>query len=114
VTLAELWPTFKVLRGAKFFHNGYLAYGPTFCRSATKFGSVRGLFSRHLLPEFRDVRSFTDALVTWCFTIFPCLLILLPEDQAQAFGTSVPSRGSFLRQHNGFLVLFSGSIDTTD
>ena len=73
--------------GAKFFHNGYLAH---FCRSTMKFGSVRGLSSRYLLPEFNELwsggpmipcgnmhPSFTDTLVKWFLTTSPCLSIVL-------------------------------------
>jgi len=51
LTYGKLWPTFP---GAKFFHKGYLAH---FCRSATKFGRIRGLANRNLFPEFRELWS---------------------------------------------------------
>jgi len=52
----------------------------TFCRSVTKFGSVRGLANRNLFPEFRgglmiscgDMhQSFTDTHVKWLFRQLP-------------------------------------------
>jgi len=85
-----------------------------FCRSATKYGSVRGLASRKLFPEFRELWSqgpvtpcgdtrqfFTDALVKWFFDNFPMsadsfsvlsIFTALPEDYVQAFYTSAPHR----------------------
>jgi len=61
------------LPGAQIFDNGYLAH---FCRSATKFGSVRGIGVCQVLRNFGELwfggpaipyddmhQSFTDALV---------------------------------------------------
>jgi len=54
------------------------------CRSATKFGRMRGLANRNLFPEFRELwsrgpvipcsdihQSFTYTLVKWSFDNFP-------------------------------------------
>jgi len=70
----ELCSSFSLPTGVKNFWK--LISGHTFCRSATKFGSVRGLTIRHLFPEFAELwsvsrtipcgdvhPSFTDALV---------------------------------------------------
>jgi len=43
----------------------------TFCRSATKFGSVSGLANRNLFPDFRELQSVTDALVEWFVDKYP-------------------------------------------
>jgi len=55
----------------------------TFCRSAMKFGHIRGVVNRNLLPKFRKLwswgpvipccnmhQSFPDALVKWFFNNF--------------------------------------------
>jgi len=39
----------RTLWGAKIFYDNI---SHTICRSATKFGSLRGLTSGHLFPEF--------------------------------------------------------------
>jgi len=44
------WTLVYCSGGAKFFHNGYLAY--TLCQSATKFGSFRGLAIETCFPNF--------------------------------------------------------------
>jgi len=126
----NLWPFFR----EQNFSTTDISH--TFCRSTMKFGSVRGLSSRYLLPEFHELwsggpmipcdnmhQSFTDTLVKWFLTTSPCLSIVLvfflftalPEDQVQAFCTSA-SRDSSLRQHS-FLVcvlvtMMRGAFDT--
>ena len=65
-------PTFP--RGEQNYLTADISH--TFCRSATKFGSVMGLANRNLFPEFREIwswgpvipcgdmhQSFTDAIV---------------------------------------------------
>ena len=108
----------------------------TFCRSATKFGSVRGVANRHLFPEFCKLwsggpvipcgdmhQSFTDALVKWLFDNFPMFAdsssVLSIHCVARGLGASflykcLASRGSSLRQH-GFLVFYlQNAWDSTD
>jgi len=50
--------------GPQIFDSWYLAH---FCRSAAKFGSIRGLASRHLIPEFGELWSG----VPWYHQSFP-------------------------------------------
>jgi len=74
----ELWPTFlgSEISPMDIWH--------TFCRSATKFVSVRGLANRNVFSEFREIwpgvpviscgdmhLSFAGTLVKWCFDNFP-------------------------------------------
>jgi len=80
----------------------------TFCRSATKFGLVRGLANRNLFPEFREFwsgdpviglpcedmhRSFTDTLLKWFLDNFPMFAdsvsVLRPLNTAFAFYVSL-------------------------
>ena len=95
----------------------------TFCRSTTKFGSVRGLANQHLFPEFRELwfagpvipcgdmhQSFANPPYT-CKVVFRQLPSVLSVHcivgrLAASFLYKCPaSRGSSLRQH-GLLVVF--------
>jgi len=71
-----------LFRRANFFSQRI--YCTLSCRSATKFGTVRGPVNRHLFSEFRELwsdgrviscddihQSFVDALVKWFFDKFP-------------------------------------------
>jgi len=70
-----------LFRGIHIFHGGYLAH---FCRSASKFSSVRGIGAWQVLNDFGELwsggpaipcgdlhQSFTDTLVLMC----PCFFI---------------------------------------
>jgi len=115
VTYRKLWPTFP---GATF---SITDIAHTSCRSATKFGRVRGLANWSLFLEFRGLfsgdpvipcgdmhQSFTDTLVKWFFNSFPIFAdsfgVISIHCVARGLGASFlykcpASRGSFLRQH---------------
>ena len=103
------------------------------CRSATKFGRIKGLANRNLLPEFRELwpggsrdtmrrhgmhQSVTDALAKWFFDNFPMFVesfsvvsihYVAPELGASFLYRYPTSRGSSLRQH-GFHVSHCHSV----
>jgi len=107
-----------LFRGAKFSTTDI---SHSFCRTATKFGSVRGLANRSLFPEFRDLwsagpvipcgdmhQSFTDALVRWfCdnFLMIADRFSVLSIRYVASFLYKCPaSRGGSLRLQHGPLV----------
>jgi len=120
------WPkaNFGLLLAQHKFSTADISHN--FCRSATKFGSIRGLANRNLFPEFRELwsrvpvipcgdmhRPFTDVLVKWFFDNFlmfaDSFRLVSIHCVARGLGAGFPykcpaSRGSSVRQH-GFLVL---------
>jgi len=99
----------------------------TFCRSATKFGSVGGLANRNLFTEFGELwsgghviqrgekhQSFTDTLVKSFFDNFPMfadsLSVLSIHGVARGLGASLTSalhRAVLPCDNTAFLLVMS-------